>query len=274
MIDGHQHFWKLARGDYPWPTENEPLLYRDYAPEELLPLLQANGVEGTVAVQAAPSMKETEYLLRLADEHQWILGVVGWLDLTSDQFYEHLKAFLKYPKFKGLRPMLQDLHDEWLFQPNVLENLELTVNEGVPLDFLIVHRQLPIVKKCMERFPQMKAVIDHFGKPDIAQQQLHPWMEDIEALASYPHLYIKMSGLVTEAKGDWTEDDFSPYVRHVVNTFGPDRMLFGSDWPVCKLAASYEEVLQLVKNQLLAHHLTQAQWASIFKDNAREFYQL
>jgi L-fuconolactonase len=273
MIDSHQHFWTIARGDYGWMGPHVAPLLRDFMPGDLAPLMARTGITRTIAVQAAETEAETEFLLQLAEQTDFIAGVVGWLDMDSDAFPERLDHLRRSPRFVGLRPMLQDLPDDrFILRPRVLRHLGLVADRGLALDVLIFPRHLPHVREALSLTPGLRAVIDHMAKPEIAAGTLDPWREGIAAVAALPDVSCKLSGLVTEAPaGSWTPDQLRPYVDHVVNCFGPDRLMFGSDWPVCTLAASYAEVNNAAR-LLTARHFGPADMEKLFSTNAARFY--
>ncbi len=273
MIDSHQHFWRIARGDYGWMGQHVAPLLRDFLPDDLAPLMARTGITRTIAVQAADSEAETEFLLQLAERTEFIAGVVGWLDMDSDVFPERLDHLGRSPRFVGLRPMLQDLPDDrYILRPRVLRHLGLVADRGLALDVLIFPRHLPHVREALALTPGLRAVIDHMAKPEIAAGTLDPWREGIAAVAALPDVSCKLSGLVTEAPaGSWTPDHLRPYVDHVVDCFGPDRLMFGSDWPVCTLAASYAEVNNAAR-LLTARHFGPAEMDKLFFTNAARFY--
>ncbi|WHY55785.1 amidohydrolase family protein [Peribacillus simplex] len=275
MIDAHQHFWRIDRGDYSWLTNDMGVLYRDYLPDDLSPLIHKNDISGTVLVQAAPTYEETLFLLSLYDRHHWIYGVVGWLDLSAPSFPEQLDSLMKRPGIVGLRPMLQDLEESaWILQEQVAENLKQLIRYDLPLDLLINHKHISSVLTLMKTLPDLKAVIDHMAKPNISAGELNKWQEEMNALSQFPNIWCKMSGLLTQADpAMWKVDDFTPYIQHVVRAFGPDRLLFGSDWPVCLSAGSYEEAITVVKGNL-PETLTLAEVDGIFSGNAKAFYKL
>lgn len=273
VVDSHHHLWRIARGDYGWLTADLGILYRDYEPEDLQPLLARHGVAQTIVVQAAESEAETRFLLSLAAGHGFIAGVVGWLDFESADFGERLAALRAMPKFVGLRPMLQGLADDaYILRPAVLGNLERMARAGVPLDILTFPRHLPHVAEAFRRVRGLRGVVDHLSKPAVARGELEPWRQRIAELAAIPEICCKVSGLVTEADhARWQPADLEPYLMHVVDVFGPARLMWGSDWPVCLLAASYERVLAVTRD-ILAKRLDAAQLQQVFAGNARAFY--
>ena len=274
-IDAHQHFWQVARGDYGWLTPASGILYRDYGPADLKPALDAAGIDYCITVQAAESEAETEFMLDLAEANAFVAGVVGWLDLESPDFAERLARFRQRAKFVGLRPMLQGLPDDaFSLRPAVLANLRHLAETGFPFDFLTFPRHLPHVLTVLETVSGLHAVIDHISKPPIKDGTLDPWRADIRAVARHPNLYCKLSGMVTEADHTrWTASDLEPYILHVLDVFSPDRLLFGSDWPVALLAADYARVIDTLTD-ILSPRLTSAELAAVFGGNAEKFYRL
>ncbi|MFJ7668621.1 amidohydrolase family protein [Lysinibacillus sp. NPDC097195] len=275
IIDSHQHFWKLSRNDYKWLTEDLLELYRDFMPNDLYPILNEHQIDKTIVVQAAPTIEETLFLLTLFEKYDWIAGVVGWLDFSSVNFQQNFEVLLRHPGFVGVRPMLQDLHeDDWILRPEVLKNVELLVQHDVPLDLLIKPRHIPYILELLKLFPKLRVVVNHIAKPNIAEQQLDGWKEAIEKIAMYPNAMCKLSGLVTEATHqNWTLEEFQPFITHVVNVFGTERVMFGSDWPVCNLSGTYNDVLMILMENLPAKLLGK-DLEMIFGENAKRFYKL
>lgn len=274
-IDAHHHFWWIERGDYGWLTPSAGILYRDYGPRDLEPELAAYGIDQTVLVQAAPTQAETEHLLSIADDTPWVAGVVGWLDFEAEDFPQRLSRLRRSPKFVGLRPMIQDIpDDQWIKRPKVREALRAMAGEGVPIDFLTHPRHLPHVLAVLEELPTLKAVVDHISKPPIASGRLDPWRGHIARLAALPQVYCKLSGLITEADHRaWRARDLAPFVRHAFDVFGPERVMFGSDWPVCLLAGSYGQAMAALVDAL-GDRLDPPAAARLFGENAAAFYGL
>ncbi|BDA86996.1 hydrolase [Aureimonas sp. SA4125] len=273
-VDSHQHFWKIDRGDYGWMGPHVAPLLRDFLPDELRPLMARAGIDRTVVVQAAETEAETEFLLALAAETDFIAGVVGWLDMDDAAFPERLGHFRQNPWFVGLRPMLQDLDDDaWILRPRVLQSLAAVAEAGLAFDILTFPRHLPHVVEALEATPGLRAVVDHISKPAIAAGTLDPWREHIAAVAAFPNVSCKVSGMVTEARADWALADLEPFVDHVAAVFGADRLMFGSDWPVSTLAATYGDVSNAAR-ALLGRHFGPDGMAAIFGANAVRFYGL
>ncbi|MFT4161956.1 amidohydrolase family protein [Shinella sp.] len=275
IVDAHHHLWRVGRGDYHWMSPDMPVLARDYLADDLRPVLRRAGVDRTVVVQAAQTEAETDFLLSLAAETDFIAGVVGWLDFEDAAFPAKLEALMRRPKFVGLRPMLQDHADDgYVLRPAVLDNIRHLAAAGAAFDILTFPRHLPIILRMLDAVPGIRAVVDHLSKPPVASGRLEGWAEDMTRLAAHPGLHCKVSGLVTEADhAGWAPGDLTPYVRHVFDVFGADRLMFGSDWPVCLLAASYAEVLNAARG-ILDPLLDADGMAQVFGGNAVSFYRL
>ncbi|WP_082666174.1 amidohydrolase [Aureimonas sp. AU4] len=273
-IDSHQHFWRVSRGDYGWMGEHVKPLLRDFMPGDLEPLLRRAGIGRTIIVQAAATEAETDFILDIAARTPFVAGVVGWLDMEADDFVGRLAHYGRNPHFLGLRPMLQDLDDDrFILRPRVLDNLKRVSESGLAFDILTFPRHLPHVAEALHEVPGLRAVVDHLSKPSIADGTLDPWRDDIAAIAAFPNVSCKVSGMVTEARGDWALEDLAPYVDHVAACFGEDRLLFGSDWPVATLAATYGEVANAAR-ALLGRRFGPEGMEKIFGINARRFYRL
>src|ERR1041384_7910386 len=246
MIDSHQHFWQRSHFDYPWMTSDLGVLYRDYLPNDLAPILERNGVEQTVLVQASNSVAESRWLLELADANSFIAGVVGWVDLMSVEVEAQLDELCAHPTFKGVRHLVEsEPEDDWLIRPAVLSGLKKLSARGLSYDLLVHTRHLQYVPWVAECCPDLALVIDHMAKPPIARNEIKEWSEALKPIARYPNIHCKLSGLVTEANwSSWQTDDLRPYVDYALELFGADRMMFGSDYPVCLLAAPYDRVLE------------------------------
>ena len=274
MIDSHQHFWQVGRFDYPWMTRDLGVLYRDYLPDELAPILRTNGVEKTVLVQASNSIAESRWLLSLADENDFIAGVVGWVDLMSSDVDAQLIELTAHPKFKGVRHLVEsEPQDDWIIQPAVLSGLKRLSTYGLSYDLLVHTRHLKHVPRVAESCPDLVLVIDHLAKPPIAKHALDEWSQAFKPLASYRNIHCKLSGLVTEANWtSWQTDDLRPFVEFALESFGTDRLMFGSDYPVCLLAASYDRMLESFQEILT--NLSDTEREKIFSRNAARVYRV
>jgi L-fuconolactonase len=274
VIDSHQHFWQPGLFDYPWMSPEVAILYRDYLPHHLEPIIREQQVSGTVLVQASNSVEETRWMLELADQHPFIFGVVGWVDLASERVEEQLIHFLDHPKFKGVRHLVESEPDkDWLIQPHVLRGLKVLSRHKVPYDMLVHPEHLENVSRVADQCPDLDLVIDHLAKPRIAKGEVSAWALDLRRVAANPNVHCKLSGLVTEADHEsWTLDDLRPFVESALEIFGPSRLIFGSDYPVCLLAASYPRVLNTAR--LLLDGLSNEEKSRIFFGNAVAFYRL
>lgn len=274
VIDAHQHFWHYHPQRDSWISEEMSVIRRDFLPPDLEPLLQEHGIDGCVAVQADQSEEETLFLVRLADEYSFIKGVVGWVDLGSERIRERLDHFSQYPIIKGFRHILQgEAQRDLVLQPPFLRGIKALVEADLSYDILILPDQLPYATAMVQQFPEGRFVLDHLAKPRIRSKEINQWAADLQELAQHPNTYSKLSGLVTEAHWNhWKRDDFLPYIDAVVEAFGPQRLMFGSDWPVCLLSASYAETISIIKDHFTSFTATEQQ--RIFGGTATEFYRL
>ncbi|MFD7504982.1 amidohydrolase family protein [Streptomyces sp. NPDC059850] len=277
-IDAHHHLWDLSRRPQPWMDGPwaDPI-NRTYTPADLIPHLDEHGIDATIIVQSSSSYDETRELLALAGASDRVAGVVGWADLTDPGLPDVLAALAAGPggdRLVGLRHQVQDEPDpDWLARPDVRRGLTATAAAGLVYDLLVTPRELPAAITAARELPEARFVLDHAAKPPIASGARTPWTTLLTDLAALPNIDCKLSGLVTEADWEsWKPDQILPYARHVLDTFGPDRVLFGSDWPVCELAAPYEAVVTLA-TQATAH-LTPDERASVFGNTATRAYTL
>lgn len=278
IVDAHHHFWTPSRHDYYWMAgaELDPIR-RAFGPEELRPELEAAGVDFTVLVQTVPSVEETREFMGIAARTRFVAGVVGWVDLTDaavDESIAELQARLDGKMLVGIRHQVHDEKDpQWLLRPDVWRGLEAVRDAGLAYDILIRPRELPAALATARAFPEMQLVIDHLAKPPIASGEIDAWAGQMEPFRELPHVLCKLSGMVTEADWTgWTPADLHPYVVRVVDIFGPERVMFGSDWPVCLLAGSYGAVKRGLEEALPP--LSDAERADVFGGNAMRFYGL
>ena len=272
-VDSHHHFWRYNSREYGWIDDRMAVLRRDFLPGDLAPLLRDSGIDATVAVQARQSMEETGWLLDLAGQNDWVAGVVGWAPLIHSAIEETLERLAQNPKLKGVRHLLQGEPDEYMAREDFNAGVAKLSRYGLTYDLLVLERQLPAAIAFVDRHPNQPIVLDHLAKPLIAAQQLDPWRANIRELARRPHLRCKLSGMVTEADFDhWTIDDLRPYVETAIEAFGPDRMLFGSDWAVSTVASSYGLWVDTVQQSIA--ELSESERAGIFGGNAVNFYKL
>jgi len=273
-IDAHQHFWQYDADEYGWINDEMAVLRRDSLPGDLKPLLDAAGFGGCVAVQARQSLEETRFLLDLADRNDFIRGVVGWVDLRSAALPAQLAEFTRNRKFVGVRHVVQDEPDDaFLLRADFQRGIAQLAEYGLAYDVLIYTRQQRAAARLVEAFPEQRFVLDHIAKPLIAQGTMEPWNTELRALARLPNVWCKVSGMVTEARWkDWRADDFRPYLNTVFEAFGPGRILIGSDWPVCTVAADYERTLGIVIDYISL--LPREQQDAILGGNCAAFYRL
>jgi L-fuconolactonase len=244
-IDAHQHFWKYNQEEYTWINDEMLILKKNFLPGDLKPLLSQAGLDGSVAVQARQSLDETRWLLNLAGKNEFVKGVVGWVDLCSERLEDQLNEFMSHPKFIGVRHVIQDEPDDFLIlRKEFINGIGLLKKFNLTYDILIYTRHLPRTVEFVRKFPDQIFVLDHIAKPEIRYQKTSPWKEDIIKLAKFENVYCKISGMVTEADWlGWNAEDFRPYLDTIVSAFGIDRLMIGSDWPVCQLAGTYDDVL-------------------------------
>ncbi|MBL8817787.1 MAG: amidohydrolase family protein [Planctomyces sp.] len=276
IIDSHQHFWKLDLPfDYAWLREPQHApICRDYLPETLQPHLSNAGVDQTIFVQTQHNLEESRWVLEMARSTPFIAGVVGWVDLASDACEDQLMELKSDPLFVGVRHVTQGEPDEnFIVSPEVVRGLKVLQKHQVPFDLLFYVQHLRHAPTLAEMLPDLPMVIDHLSKPKIREHQIDSWKRDLQAAAKYPNLYCKLSGMVTEADWtQWTVQDLQPYVEVAIEAFGPERCMFGSDWPVCELAGTYHEVLNALKT--LIANLTPGEQAEILHQTATRFYKL
>ena len=273
-IDSHQHFWKYDPVRYDWIDDSMSVIQKDFLPEDLAPILKANGFDGCITVQSHQSEQENEFQLTNADKHSFIKGVVGWVDLQSPNIEERLDYYQQFKKLKGFRHILQgESQRDFMLRPDFLKGISLLKKYGYTYDILILPDQLKYTAEFLSLFPDQRFVIDHIAKPDIKQKELKNWEQGIKAIAAFENVYCKVSGMVTEADWEnWQLNDFNNYLEVVTNSFGTKRLMYGSDWPVCKIAADYGQVLDIVKDYFSAFSQTEQQ--AFFGGNAIEFYNI
>jgi L-fuconolactonase len=277
-VDAHQHFWAPERYSYPWLAGDvmDPVR-RVFTPDDLLPCLRAADIDGSVLVQTISSLDETREFLDLAAATDFIFGVVGWVDLTAPAVGDQLDELLDGPSGRWLVGIRHQVHDEpdpdWLRRDDVRRGLAAVQHRGLAYDLLVRARELPAATDTVRRFPELRFVLDHIAKPRIADGRDEPWARQLPALAAQPNVSVKLSGMVTEATwASWTPEDLRPFVGRVVEWFGTERLMFGSDWPVCLLAGSYEDVVAALTAVLPA--MSPDELAQVFGGNARRVYRL
>jgi L-fuconolactonase len=272
-IDAHQHFWRPSRGDYGWLTPALAAIHRDFLPDDLAPLLSRHGIAGTVLVQAAPTEQETRFLLSLAAEHAFVEGVVGWADFAAPDAPARIAALASHAKLKGLRPMIQDIaDDDWMLRPDLEAAFAALVERGLVFDALVLPRHLENLVALLRRHPELGAVVDHCAKPDIGAVGFRDWADAMTAIAGESAAFCKLSGLVTQTRGAWSVEALRPTVEHVLGVFGPQRLIWGSDWPVCTLAAGYDAWVEAT--DVLLQGCTAAERDAVLGGNAVRAYRL
>jgi L-fuconolactonase len=272
IVDAHQHFWDPARGDYGWLRPDNPI-HRVYAPADLRPLMAEAGVDATILVQAAPTPEETDYMLGIARQTPWILGVVGWIDLEAPNAVDEVRRRAGDPLFLGVRPMLQDLDDpDWILQSHLDPALNAITAEGLVFDALILSHQIAAITELAKRHPQLSIVLDHADKPQLGEvDSMAAWAPAMEAHAQLPNVTCKVSGLLTELKAGGSRDDVARAIGVLFDLFGPERLLWGSDWPVLTLAGDYRGWFELAREAIMAKDATAI--SAIIGGNALRIYR-
>lgn len=274
IIDAHQHFWRYDPIGYGWINDDMKAIRRDFGPNDLKPILERNGVDGTVTVQVEEKNEDTLMMLEHADKHAFIKGVVGWTDLTSPTLEEDLLKWKRHEKLKGFRAIMQGSPDErYLSNRSFQSGVRMLKDHGYTYDVLIYHDQMASAARFLEKCPDQPMILDHIAKPAIRDGEIRKWREHMKLLASFPNLHCKLSGIITEARWDrWNYDLLFPYLETAGEYFGTDRLCYGSDWPVCLVAGRYDEVLAIVKKFL--DQVTPAERKKVLATNTIEFYNL
>ncbi|WP_297335340.1 amidohydrolase family protein [Algoriphagus sp.] len=272
-IDAHQHFWKYDPKRQEWIDSGMEQIRKDFLPQDLKPKLDGCQIDGSMVVQAEESLAETDFLLELAEENNWIVGVVGWADLASAELDLILDRYSKQSKLKGFREVLQSKDSKYFHRPEFIQGLKTIYKKGYTYDLLVYAHQLEdaltLIKQCGEH----RIVIDHLAKPKIKSGIWREWKKQLKPISEREYIYCKLSGLVTEADWkNWTLEDFIPYLEIALELFGPDRLMFGSDWPVCLLAGEYEQVYETI--EVFTNSLSKAEKAQLLGQSAEEFYQI
>jgi L-fuconolactonase len=272
-IDSHQHFWRLSRGDYGWLTPELGVIYRNFEPQDIEPLLKAAGVDATVVVQATDTVAETEFMLSLADKFPWIAGVVGWIDMESPDAIATLDRLAKHPKFKGIRPMIQGMADDaWITRADLDPIFDALVERDVAFDALVLPRQLKPLLARMKRNANLRCIIDHGAKPHLSSGEIAEWKDDMAQIAAQTSCFCKLSGLLTEAGNQPTLERIRPASDHLLTAFGQDRLMFGSDWPVLNLASDYAAWVRMTEE--LLSDLSSSDVEKVWGLNAQRAYRL
>jgi len=272
-LDSHQHFWQYNPDEHVWMNDQMEILKHDYLPKDLEPLLKETGFDGTIAVQARQMFKETEWLLELAGQHEIIKGVVGWVDLCSDKINEQLEKYSKNNKLKGVRHVVQEEPDDFLLGKAFQNGISQLKMYDLTYDLLVFPRQLSASIKLVEKFPEQLFVIDHIAKPDIKNKVVKGWEKDMKTLAGYSNVYCKLSGMVTETHWHhWSPEEFKVYMDIVINAFGTQRIMVGSDWPVCILSGNYKSVMEITTKY--CEQFSKEEQDNMLGINCARFYSL
>lgn len=272
IIDSHQHFWQLSRDDYDGMMPNFKPLHKDFLPRDLKPILDKLGITGTILVQAVATLAETEFLLNIANDVEFVLGVVGWVDTESKKAPDTIAQLAEGKHFRGVRSMIHEIPDvDWMLNDKLTAAFKTLAELELTFDALIRPAHLKNLVKLMERHPDLKCVIDHLGKPAIASSRFEPWANDIETIAQNSNAFCKLSGLVFEAGKDWTIDMLAPYMDHVLGSFGPERVMWGSDWPIVNMTSNYQQWFELCREYIFRHYSTEIM-SQIFGGVAAKFY--
>ena len=274
IIDSHHHLWKYNPEDYGWMDDSMEVLKKDYFPRDLEPLLMKSHIFGTVVVQARQTLEETEWLLDLADKYEFIQGVVGWVDLCSPLLSEQLDSYASRPKLVGVRHVIHDEpDDDFMLRRDFMQGIAQLQQYDLSYDLLLFPKHLVRATELVKTFPGQRFILDHLAKPPIKSGAVQAWKSDLEKLAALPNVWCKLSGMVTEADhGSWKKEDFIPYMAVVLESFGADRVMLGSDWPVCTLGGAYEEVMEISLKYIST--LSLADQKLIYSQNAIDGYQL
>jgi L-fuconolactonase len=276
IVDSHHHFWQHSQPfDYSWQdTEELAPIRRDYLPKDLEPLIRAVEVDRTIVVQTQHNVAETRWLLSMAEQNDFIAGVVGWVDLADEQCEQQLLEFRDHPKFVGVRHVTQDEpDDDFIVRPDVIRGLKVLEKHGIPFDLLFFVKHLKHAATLARQLPELPMVLDHLAKPRIKEGATADWIDNFRAAAQFPNVYCKLSGMITEADWqNWKPADLKPYVETALECFGPQRCMFGSDWPVCELAGTYDQVHTALTACL--GPLSESETDAIFAETAMAFYRV
>jgi len=272
-VDSHQHFWKLSRGDYSWMTPDMKKLYKDFFPSDLEPLIKEKNISKTIIVQSADTVAETEFTLKLAEDHEFVAGVVGWVDLESPKTKETIDKLCESKFLKGVRPMIHDIeNDEWMLQDNLNENINYLANKNLTFDALVRPQHLKHLIKFVQKFDFLPIVIDHIAKPKILNSEIDEWKKDMQALSRYQNVFCKFSGVLTEVGEDYSKTQIEPYVDFILNLFSPNKIMWGSDWPVLTMAENYSNWFDLAMDY--CNHFSESEKNMIFANTAKNFYNI
>ena len=272
-IDSHQHFWKLARGDYSWMTPDMKKLYKDFFPSDLEPLIKEKNISKTIIVQAADTVAETEFTLKLAEDNEFVAGVVGWVDLESAKTKDTIDKLCESKFFKGVRPMIHDIeNDEWMLQDNLNDNVNYLATKNLTFDALVRPQHLKHLIKFVKKFDFLPIVIDHIAKPKILNSEIDEWKKDMQALSRYQNVFCKFSGVLTEVGEHYSKTQIEPYVVFILNLFSGYKIMWGSDWPVLTMAENYSNWFDLAMD--CCYNFSESEKNMIFANTAKSFYNI
>ena len=273
-IDSHQHFWKFNNEEFSWIDDQMKILKKNFLPQDLFPIIQENNVDGTITVQARQSLEETEWILQLSDENSFIKGVVGWVDLRSKELEKQLERYTQHKKLAGVRHVIQsEPDDKFLLRDDFINGIKSLKKYNLSYDILIYAKHLPQTIEFVNKFPNQIFILDHIAKPDIKNRIIIPWKKNIERLGRFENVYCKLSGMITEADWhSWKPDDLLPYIDVIVKSFGTERLMIGSDWPVCQVAGDYKKVISVVTDYF--SKFSEIEKENIFGMNAIKAYGL
>ncbi len=273
IIDSHQHFWKYHPQNHAWINEDMKIIQKDFLPEELSSIFAKEHIDGCVSVQVDQTEAETQFQIELAKENSFIKGVVGWIDFLNPSIEKEIEVYKEQKIVKGFRHILQGAEKGFMLQESFINGLKALAKNNYTYDLLIYHHQIKESLALVKKLESLYIVVDHIAKPDIKNSNITEWYKDIKALAKYPNVYCKISGIVTEADWKkWNAEDLNPYLDIVFEAFGTNRIMFGSDWPVCLVASSYERWLSTIKNY--CQNLSTSEQEKIFSTNCESFYTL
>lgn len=272
-VDSHQHFWKLSRGDYSWMSSEYKPLYKDFFPADLEPLIKQKNISKTIIVQAADTVAETEFTLKLAEDTDFVAGVVGWVDLENSNTKEILDRLSESKFLKGIRPMIHDIeNDAWMLNDNLKENLHYLANKNLTFDALVRPQHLQYLIKFVQKYDFLPIVIDHIAKPKILNSEIDQWKNDMKILSSFDNVFCKFSGILTEVGEDYSKSQIEPYIDFILNLFSPNKIMWGSDWPVLTMAENYSNWFDLAME--CCNNFSDSEKNMIFANTAKKFYNI
>ena len=272
-VDSHQHFWKLDRGDYSWMSADYKPLYKDFFPKDLEPLIKEKNISKTIIVQAADTVAETQFILKLAEDSDFVAGVVGWVDLEKIETKEVIDRLSENRYLKGVRPMIHDIeNDDWMLQDNLEDNITYLSKKNLTFDALVRPQHLKNLKKFASKYDFLPIVIDHIAKPKIINYEIDEWKKDMKELSNYENVFCKFSGILTEVGNDYSKKQIDPYIDFILNLFSAKKIMWGSDWPVLTMAENYGKWFDLAKEY--CNSFSESEKKLIFAETAKNFYNI